>query len=96
MRRPAVGDIVYPHASPVQAGLVVAVEPRTHSVGGVAYRRQIMACTVRQPNGVERVFGELELKDFRALIADHRRKLQTHEARLAAIEAMAAASPKRA
>lgn len=78
-----VGDIVYRYGSPVLSGRVVAIE----EVGepGRSRRQRV---TVRMPGGEEHEWGDLDLRELRALIDEHRQKLATHERRLAAIEAM--------
>ena len=95
-RRPALGDLVYPGYAPRQAGKVIAITPKPPAVHLAEAARKILqgyaekypTLTVQMPNGKTYELDAMRAQDFRALIADHRRKLATHEAMLAKLEAM--------
>lgn len=88
----AVGDVVYRNYRVGTVGRVTAVREGKWAPWDQRPNNLIDAwlCTVEQPNGKTYEANDLTLEDFRALIAEHRRKLDRHEALLQRIEAQAA------
>src|ERR1700675_2957046 len=71
---PKVGDYVYKHCHPMKPGIILAVLGK--DFGGY------FTCVRVQWLGEElkpQIETTAALKDFNALIADHRKKLATHE-----------------
>lgn len=81
-----VGDFVYPVYKPQQAGQVVEVKPALpYPNGKGAFAPDLV---VQRPSGERETINALHVKDFRALVEDHRRKLSTHLALLTKLESM--------
>ncbi len=90
MNQPTTGDLVYFNYSPSKTGKVVGdlgEDVITHGLTGEQHRSSFHRLRVRllKTGAVEEVLS-CRVKDFRLLIADHRRKLATHEAMLDRLE----------
>jgi hypothetical protein len=87
-----VGDIVYAAWSPAKAGVIVSVEipAPMKQVGRYAaadeYFIGMPTYVVQQPNG--KTFRSTSVRLLSELIADHERKLRTHKAKVAQLEAL--------
>lgn len=75
----AIGDVVYPGYTPQKAGKVIAINPYSAHSNMYIY-------TVKRPNGD--TYDVSEPSSFDELVETTRRKLTTHEALLAKIQAM--------
>lgn len=81
----AIGDAVYKSYAPATVGLVVKIEVKAWDFaiqGMKPHVVEVPVLTVRQASGktyeIPQGYGE----SYRALIEDHRRKLERHEAAL--------------
>lgn len=82
VRDPRPGELVYESYKPAMAGRIVdVVGPEDH--GGFFH-----VVRVRWVDGSTSDVSTRMISDFASLIEDHRRKLRTHEATLARLEAM--------
>ena len=85
-----VGDFVYLHYTPAVAGVVLAVHDMGNYDGKHVGGPRPKDITVKFLKGETKRLSTLGVSDYRALIADHRRKLSTHEARLKKLEELQA------
>jgi hypothetical protein len=76
---PTVGQLVYKSFSPVQAGKIVEIV-RSEVYGSFEVRVKWIG------DGSESVVSTRGLRDFRKLIEDHERKLETHRKMLERLE----------
>lgn len=90
LRNPRIGDLAYPAYSPQMAGVVVALVkipyPSGFARGASAY--EVDGVRIRMINGKE--VETSSPQDYRALVADHRRKADAGETLIRSLEAMAA------
>jgi hypothetical protein len=80
---PKVGDFVYRHCYPQKPGIIRAVLGKDFGEYFVCVRVQWLG---GEPEG--RIESTDSLKDFNALIADHRKKLTTHETSLMRLKSL--------
>jgi hypothetical protein len=80
---PKVGQYVYKHCQPQKPGIIRIVHGKTMS--GYFYSVSVQWLDSSRTVTEEDTAG---LKDFSALIEDHRKKLNTHESKLALLEKM--------
>jgi hypothetical protein len=81
--QPEVGDFVYKAYTPQSAGKVIRI-----------IEGQMRTTTFKEPpgaeikwiNGTTTIENVLSLRDFRSLIADHEKKLETHKKTLSKLE----------
>lgn len=76
-----VGDVVYKGYSPATVGIVIKIEVREWDFEH-AGKRHVPVITVRKANGRIWESPQGYASNYRTLIEDHRRKLETHEAAL--------------
>jgi uncharacterized protein YneR len=81
VNEPKVGQRVYRHGKPQTAGVIKAVLGET--TDELAYRIR-----VKWVNGIVEETDTWGLKDFDALIEDHRKKLKSHLTTLKKLEAL--------
>lgn len=80
-----IGDVVYESYSPNNPGIVLKVKPPPN-VDYVPSLVRGNTLVVKFYSGKIKEVDALYLADFRALIEDHKKKVRTHEAKLAMLE----------
>lgn len=82
-----VGDVVYRVFSPQTVGCVVGSRWGTFEAGRT-YSTDVVTwiMMVKQPSGKTYEYPDRSLMDYRALVAEHKRKAVKHEAKLRQIE----------
>lgn len=88
LQDPKVGDLAYPAYSPQQAGVVVAVDVPVPWEAGTLSLGTRPGVRIRMLNGKE--VETMSPQDYRALVAEHRRKADAGETLIRSLEAMAA------
>lgn len=76
---PKVGDFVYKHCRPMNPGIIRSVDGKDFGGYFICVHVQWLKAKPGQEITAETTKG---LKDFRMLLADHRKKLATHEVTL--------------
>jgi hypothetical protein len=79
---PKVGDFVYKHYHPLKPGIIVAVLGKDFGGYFVCVRVQWLS------ELSSRIETTAALRDFNALIEDHRKKLATHETTLMRLKSL--------
>jgi hypothetical protein len=85
--QPEVGDFVYKAYTPQTAGKVIRIiegQMRT-ALNGNTFKEPPKA-EIKWLNGTTTILSVLSLQDFRGLIADHEKKLETHRKTLSRLE----------
>lgn len=87
--RPEIGDFVYKAFRPQTPGKAIEIiEGPTHVAGTGKIWKEADRVRIKWINGEITIENSLFLKDFRALIADHEKKLATHRSKLAKLESL--------
>ena len=84
MTNPYPGQVVYPHCTPVKAGVITEViERRTYSAGryaGEASGEYVVRVKWDNKKHGETVESSWSLRDYEALVLDHERKAKNQRA----------------
>jgi hypothetical protein len=83
-----VGQLVYQSYAPQKAGKVTAVHPESEATLTAQVGYATVEATVLWHNGKTSRVSIFGLSDFRALVADHERKLENHRRMLKKLEAL--------
>ncbi len=84
-----VGDLVYKSYTPQKAGKVIrTIEGQMRTAMNGRTWREPDKVEIKWLNGTTSIVSVLGLRDFRDLIADHEKKLDTHRRTLGKLEAL--------
>jgi len=73
---PKIGDYIYKHCRPLNPGVIVSVDGFDY---GMIFKIVHVQWLKAKPGQEISCMSTAGLRDFSALIADHRKKLNTHE-----------------
>jgi hypothetical protein len=92
VNEPKIGQYVYKHCCPQNPGIIVSVDGKDFGGYFTCVHVRWLTSKPGQEVTAETTAG---LKDFEALIADHRKKLNTHEANYRRLNTLVLDSPLR-